>query len=686
MAHARQDEDEHDPVSLYRDVPSFCFQKFLDDALEKLYTMNAKETRVLRHLISEGNSFEIFEALWNMDEAHEILTPPEKLVSEDVETRKSAKESIMYMRRGDLYFDSNKDVALCYYNRSIIFAPHPPIRIGNRMYSAGPEDVDEDLGDLDYTVLTRCYRARAMLLFKMGKFVLCLKDIGIVQRLGCPSDVNEDLEHMRAHCNEMMSESENAAEPVAAFHVLCREPPALEDPNPHLPAASSAVSLGHNNTGSRRHLYANRDIEQGEILIVEKNYCNILLPKYIRLFCSFCLRRTWTPLPCSACTQVVFCSYSCRTKALTGLHGRECPILRRINYLNIKVRGILACRILFKTTFDKLKKHYEIIMAEGKKPLQVRGVTRDGVFSSGNYLSVYSMVGRKKHNNVDKMARAMEAFVLLKLLRASNRFFVDAEGWRLEPSWEDQLFIGSLLLHHLTNLWRTADAFFETDMIDFDCTQNPMKAVGAGVFPVINLAMGCESYAPCAYFTYGEHLVMRATRTIRAGTVLRCMYSDHIWERMPKEDDEIFAQDVFKCIRDGVIEDVGDLVLGELSLRCVKCQGKVKSVCFKCNLEYNKISPVPGIPNLTTYDHQEVMAMVNELVRRYQRTRSGIRNRLCSTTDLDNVREIISCFDKYVHLPNTVHRDAQLMYIIIMNHMTCSVYHDKMTAPGCSIC
>ena len=42
----------------------------------------------------------------------------------------------------------------------------------------------------------------------------------------------------------------------------------------------------------------------GEILIVEKNCGSALLPKYIRLFCVVCLRRTWTPLPCSSCTEV----------------------------------------------------------------------------------------------------------------------------------------------------------------------------------------------------------------------------------------------------------------------------------------------------------------------------------------------------------------------------------------------
>ena len=160
----------------------------------------------------------------------------------------------------------------------------------------------------------------------------------------------------------------------------------------------------------------------------------------------------------------MFCSFTCQTEALVGFHGQECPILTRLNHLNIEVRGILACRILFKTTFNKLKENYEVIMNEEKKSLQNRGLSQDGVFLSNDYLSVYSMIGKQKHTSVDKLARAIEAFVLLKLLIASNRFFVNTDGRRLEPSWEDQLFTGSLLSHHLTNLWRTADALFETEV------------------------------------------------------------------------------------------------------------------------------------------------------------------------------------------------------------------------------
>lgn len=214
-----------------------------------------------------------------------------------------------------------------------------------------------------------------------------------------------------------------------------------------------------------------------------------------------------------------------------------------------------------------------------------------------------------------------------------------------------------------------------------------MKAIGAGVFPVTNLAMVPDCYAPCASFTYGGHLVMRATCAISAGTVLRCKYTDHMWGLMQSKDDEIFAQDVFGSCKDGVTDDVGDLVMEPFFLKCVRCPGKVQSKCLSCELEYNTIGPVPNMPKLSTYNHKEVVGMANVLVQRYQRTRNEVRRRRVYTeTDLDNIREVISYFDRYVYLPCTIHRDAQLMYIIVMNHITSAVLHDERNGPGCTIC
>lgn len=162
--------------------------------------------------------------------------------------------------------------------------------------------------------------------------------------------------------------------------------------------------------------------------------------------------------------QVVFCSKECRGEALLGFHWNECPVLALINALNIDVRGILACRILFKTTFQKLKGMREQISAEQNKPADIKGLTQEGALRSDDYLAVYSMIGKKAHSRTKKMERAAEAFLLLKLMIYCNRFFVKADGKPYQPSREDKLFVGSLLLHHLINLWQTADGYYEVEV------------------------------------------------------------------------------------------------------------------------------------------------------------------------------------------------------------------------------
>lgn len=135
-----------------------------------------------------------------------------------------------------------------------------------------------------------------------------------------------------------------------------------------------------------------------------------------------------------------------------------------IHALNIDVRGVLACRILFKTTFQKLKSMHEQILVEQSKPADIKGLTQDGALRSDDYLAVYSMTGKKAHSRTKKMERAVEAFLLLKLMISCRRFFVKDDGTPYQPSRRDKLFVGSLLLHHLINLWLTADGYYEVQV------------------------------------------------------------------------------------------------------------------------------------------------------------------------------------------------------------------------------
>lgn len=213
---------------------------------------------------------------------------------------------------------------------------------------------------------------------------------------------------------------------------------------------------------------------------------------------------------------------------------------------------------------------------------------------------------------------------------------------------------------------------------------NPMKVFAAGVFPVTNLVMMYSCYAPVAPFTHGPYLVTRATSAIPAGTILTCKYTPFVWHMLRSNDDENFVRDFYGCSQDD--EEYDELPYEKLYLKCVRCPGKVDGKCLSCGIEYNMVAAIPGMPGKFTYNYKKVLAKVYKLIDIYSDIRDQIRETgVPVTVNMGSICELINFFDEHVHLPSEIHREAQLSYITVMNHLTCSVMHDGIEKPGCMI-
>lgn len=101
--------------------------------------------------------------------------------------------------------------------------------------------------------------------------------------------------------------------------------PSIELPNETIPNFSESITLDYN-TGYGRHILATRDIEAGEILVVEKGFVSSTVNK-IYATCSYCLNFCWNGIPCDHCVFAVYCSENCKVKAWQEYHDIECPIL-----------------------------------------------------------------------------------------------------------------------------------------------------------------------------------------------------------------------------------------------------------------------------------------------------------------------------------------------------------------------
>ncbi|XP_037079259.1 uncharacterized protein LOC119100256 [Pollicipes pollicipes] len=111
-----------------------------------------------------------------------------------------------------------------------------------------------------------------------------------------------------------------------------------------LPAASAAVELA-SSPDRGRMLVANRDLQPGDVVIVERALCWTALPEAWSSHCYHCCRRLEAGEPCPACCSVLFCSEWCRAAA-APLHRLECGLLNQLVALDVGPMALLALRLV----------------------------------------------------------------------------------------------------------------------------------------------------------------------------------------------------------------------------------------------------------------------------------------------------------------------------------------------------
>lgn len=102
--------------------------------------------------------------------------------------------------------------------------------------------------------------------------------------------------------------------------------------NAEIKGVSSALALVYNKKYGR-HYVATRDIQIGDILMIQKPYSfstikegNIEKNGQKHWFCENCLDLTMAPIPCDFCAMNLYCSAKCRLEAYGKFHKYECKI------------------------------------------------------------------------------------------------------------------------------------------------------------------------------------------------------------------------------------------------------------------------------------------------------------------------------------------------------------------------
>lgn len=217
------------------------------------------------------------------------------------------------------------------------------------------------------------YSTRSSILGEMNCLEECLNDIQRASEHSCPDYLRVWLCYQRGQIYAKLGEDSYIAtkywldkipkkefsrrqieEKVKNYSALLykreEEPvvPTLKSSNSKIPYVSDAIDVEHYAGSCGKSVTATRDIDVGEVLIVDKPYSSFSHEKFFYTNCFHCTSSFWNGIVCEGCVQAVYCSNDCKTIAWERYHQFECPILDVILQYDFSMEKARCARILFQ--------------------------------------------------------------------------------------------------------------------------------------------------------------------------------------------------------------------------------------------------------------------------------------------------------------------------------------------------
>lgn len=260
--------------------------------------------------------------------------------------------------------------------------------------------------------------------------------------------------------------------------------------NPTIQSASLAVDIKFSDSLGR-HVVATEDIEIGDIIAIEKPFCSVLVDAFTT-HCHECFQLCYNPLPCSGCTQALFCSEDCMSTA-EKYHTYECPILKTIIDMGLDKMKTIALRIALSVRSEYIEDLMRVDLNAGD------------IYRSDRYKEIHNLIGNTEMRTVsDLFCRATAAAVLYHLVKNSGVVFNNET--------DERNFREALLLHI-----QTAPCNFHeiSETADNNGVFRPSE-IGAGAYSFLSMINhSCDPNV--VRQSHGKTLVLRAIRTIRKG-------------------------------------------------------------------------------------------------------------------------------------------------------------------------
>ena len=254
----------------------------------------------------------------------------------------------------------------------------------------------------------------------------------------------------------------------------------LENASSQFPSLSQAVLLQYEE-GRGRYAVAGRDIKVGELLAVETAVVAALDSEERLTHCWHCLRCAQSPLPCLACSGVMFCSEECRAQAVSSYHQAECGHTSTLHQASLGA-WLLAYRALTSRPWQFYRENTDLWLRHDERA----GLDSDTVFSSEDLQSFNNLVTHDGLGGKQAPELMMQCHVVVFLVRLMvARGYLTHQGEDPEFG-EEEMMAGQILHHFMRAAYYNTHEITELETLG-NIEENKVRRIGRVTNPSLAL-------------------------------------------------------------------------------------------------------------------------------------------------------------------------------------------------------
>ncbi|XP_067642855.1 SET and MYND domain-containing protein 4 [Eurosta solidaginis] len=410
---------------------------------------------------------------------------------------------------------------------------------------APAKDVDKDLDD--GLSLAMAYRSRAAILINIGDGQGAVRDLKLAANYGLVIKDNVDYYIKLAKAYALMDEparseiSLKIAEKLSCNNIALRDsygkelstikryenkkieiaPKLVNGEHSTLHGASSLVKLVETKDKGR-FIVAGENLKTGDVVLCEDPIVACLSPSFYGSHCHHCLKRLVTPVPCTNCSGIAFCSPECMGEACNSYHRFECHFMDLFIGSGMSILCYLALRIFTQAS-------------------SVESALHD---ANSVYENLCSHVESRQAD--DYLQRSLMAGFLLRCLQKAQ-YFGRRKSEGVNPT-AMELKVGTALLGLLQVLQYNAHEIFETKVTDQHRFEgSKVVYVGAALYGT-GAYFNHECWPTVARYFVGKKLVLTAIKPHQPNEVVAENYGPIFTKNNLKERQRsLRARYLFDC-------------------------------------------------------------------------------------------------------------------------------------------